>query len=80
MKQTKQLLDYLATQEEAILTYNKSNMILAIHSDASYLSSERKARSRAGGHFFLSHDCENPPIIEPYSTLHTLSNTTCHQQ
>jgi hypothetical protein len=30
MKQTQQLLDYLATQEEAILTYNKSNMILAI--------------------------------------------------
>jgi hypothetical protein len=60
MKHTQQLLDYLATQEEAILTYNKSNMILAIHSDASYLS-EPKARSRAGGHFFLSYDTANPP-------------------
>ena len=60
MKHTRQLLDYLATQEEAILTYNKSDMILAIHSDASYLS-EPKARSRAGGHFFLSYDTANPP-------------------
>jgi hypothetical protein len=60
MKQTQQLLDYLATQEEAILTYNKSNMILAIHCDASYLS-EPKARSRAGGDIFLSYDTTNPP-------------------
>ena len=35
-------------------------MILAIHSDASYLS-EPRARSRAGGHFFLSNDDEVPP-------------------
>ena len=60
MRQTKQLLDYIASQEEAVITYNKSSMILAVHSDASYLS-EPKARSRAGGHFFLSHDTDNPP-------------------
>ena len=35
-------------------------MVLAIHSDASYIS-EIKARSRAGGHFFLSDRSENPP-------------------
>ena len=34
-------------------------MILAVHSDASYLS-EPKVRSRAGGHFFLSNDENNP--------------------
>jgi hypothetical protein len=34
-------------------------MILAIHSDASYLS-EPKAQSRAGGHFFLSSDTTIP--------------------
>jgi hypothetical protein len=60
MAQTQQLLDYLATQEEAIITYNKSDMILAVHSDASYLS-EPQARSRAGGHFFLSYDTQAPP-------------------
>ena len=29
MQQTQQLLDYLATQEEAVITYNASNMKLA---------------------------------------------------
>ncbi len=47
-------------QEEAILTFNASKMILGVHSDASYLS-EPKARSRAGGHFFLSNDTNIPP-------------------
>jgi len=54
-KRAHQLLDYLATQDEAFLTYQASNMVLAVHSDASY-HSERKARSRVGGHFFLSRD------------------------
>eukprot|EP00804_Cyclotella_cryptica_P026099 CCRYP_013955-RF/>CCRYP_013955-RF protein AED:0.47 eAED:0.47 QI:0/-1/0/1/-1/0/1/0/203 len=60
MKQTHQLLDYLATQDEAVLTYSASKMILTVHSDASYLS-EPKARSRAGGHFFLSDNSSIPP-------------------
>ena len=38
MKRCKQFLDYAASQEESVLTYRASNMILAIHSDASYLS------------------------------------------
>ena len=58
-ERTLQLLDYLATQEEAIITYNASEMVLAAHSDASYLS-EPQARSRAGGHFFLSSDSAVP--------------------
>jgi len=60
MERVKQLLDYCASQEEAILTYHASDMVLAIHSDAGYLN-EVKARSRAGGHFFLSSDTQNPP-------------------
>eukprot|EP00804_Cyclotella_cryptica_P028785 CCRYP_018721-RB/>CCRYP_018721-RB protein AED:0.41 eAED:0.41 QI:0/0/0/1/0/0/3/0/816 len=60
LKQTKQLLDYIATQDKAVLTYNASDMVLAIHSDASYLS-EPAARSQAGGHFFLSFNAEIPP-------------------
>eukprot|EP00804_Cyclotella_cryptica_P018634 CCRYP_011441-RC/>CCRYP_011441-RC protein AED:0.43 eAED:0.43 QI:0/-1/0/1/-1/0/1/0/182 len=35
-------------------------MVLAAHSDASYLS-EPQARSRAGGHFFLSSNADIPP-------------------
>ena len=60
MAQVKQLLDYLATQEEAVLTYSASEMILAVHSDAGYLN-EPKARSREGGHFFMSNNSDIPP-------------------
>jgi hypothetical protein len=38
MQQTLQLLDYLATQEDAVLSYHTSDMVLAVHSDVSYLS------------------------------------------
>jgi hypothetical protein len=48
---TNQLLDYLATHPDATIRYHASDMILHIHSDASYLSVS-KARSRLGGLFF----------------------------
>ncbi len=54
------LLDYVATNLDAILTYEKSNMVLVVHSHASYLS-EPTARSRAGGHFFCSANVDDPP-------------------
>jgi hypothetical protein len=54
----KQFLDYAATHQDAILTYKASDMVLVVHSDVSYLS-KPKARSRVGGHFFLSSDCED---------------------
>ena len=60
MDRIKQLLDYCSSQEEAIITYHSSNMVLAIHSNAGYLN-ESKARSRVGGHFFLSSDTQYPP-------------------
>ncbi len=47
-----QLLDYLASNPNATIRYYASDMVLNIHSDASYLS-KRKGRSRACGHFFL---------------------------
>ena len=47
------------SQEEAVLTYSASKMIVAVHSDAGYLN-ETKARSRAGGHFFLSSNDDIP--------------------
>ncbi len=54
------MLDYCAMQEEAIITYKASKMILHVHSNAGYLN-EKKARSRAGGHFFLSNNDNCPP-------------------
>jgi hypothetical protein len=59
MKRVQHFLDYAATQEPAVLTYRASDMILAIHSDASYLN-EPNARSRAGGHHFLSENVPHP--------------------
>ncbi len=35
-------------------------MVLAVHSDASYLS-EPLARSRVGGHFFCLSNVDDPP-------------------
>jgi hypothetical protein len=47
-----QLLDYLSGNSDATVCFHTSDIILNIHSDASYLS-EANARSRACGHFFM---------------------------
>ena len=54
-----QLLDYASTHPNATVRYTKSDMILKIHSDASYLS-ESESRSRSGGIFFLGNDSNLP--------------------
>ena len=62
LKRTEDLLDYATTHSNAKIRYTASDMILQIHTDASYLS-EPKAQSRAAGHYFLGwlpHD--NQPI------------------
>jgi hypothetical protein len=48
---TDQLLDYLATHPDVTIIYHASDMILYIHSDASYLSVSN-TRSFVGGLFF----------------------------
>jgi hypothetical protein len=60
------LLNYAASNPDAEIMYTASDMILHIHSDGSYLS-EPKARSRAGGHFFLS-DLSLSPNEQPTNT------------
>ncbi len=59
MQDCLQFLDYVASQEDAIVTYRASDMKLAIHINASYLS-EPKARSRAGDHMFMAGTEEIP--------------------
>ena len=59
MEKVDKFLDYAASQEESVLTYHVSDMVIAIYSNASYLS-EPKVRSRAGGSFFLSRYCDSP--------------------
>jgi hypothetical protein len=60
MMKIKQFLDFAATHPDAVVTYHASNMVLAGHSVALYLS-KSNARSRAGGHFFMSKNMETPP-------------------
>jgi hypothetical protein len=55
-----QLLDYLATHPDATLRFHASDMILHIHSDASYLLVST-TRSRLGGLIYLGY---NPPNEE----------------
>ena len=52
-----QLLDYLASKPFTPVRFHASDMVLTIHSDASYLS-ETKARSRVASHFML----ESKPV------------------
>ena len=59
LKKARKFMDYAATHSDAILTYRRSDIHLAVVSDTSYLS-EPKARSRAGGHFFLASDVPIP--------------------
>jgi hypothetical protein len=59
-QQVEQFLIYAVTNLKAVVTYKASDMVLAIHSDASYLSGP-KARSRTGGHFSMSADDADPP-------------------
>jgi hypothetical protein len=52
METIKQLLDYCTTQEEAVISYKASKMILPVHSDMGHCN-KKKLQSRAGGDIFL---------------------------
>ena len=64
------LLNYATSNPTAVIRYSASDMVLHIHSDASYLS-EPKSRSRAGGHYFLSD--RSPVPSEPPKTTPKLN-------
>ena len=68
LRAVEQLLDYVATYPNDGTVYRASNMILAAHSDASYLS-EPKSRSRAGAHIFVSENDAIPRTNGPILTL-----------
>jgi hypothetical protein len=52
------LLNYCNTHPDTKIHYHASDMILHIHSDASYLS-ENEAKSRAGGFFYMENNNKN---------------------
>jgi hypothetical protein len=59
MSNIKHFLDYMASNQDAIITYHANGMVLVMHSNASYWS-KPKARSPAGGHFFMSSNIADP--------------------
>jgi hypothetical protein len=50
-----QLLDYVTTHPNAGIRYKSCDMILAIHTNVSYLS-EQAGKSCASGHFYLTNN------------------------
>jgi hypothetical protein len=60
MKKVQQFLDFASTHPDAIVMHHTSDMVIAGRSDAVYLSGS-KARSWAGGHFFMSNITAKPP-------------------
>jgi hypothetical protein len=75
MKQVKQLLDYIVTQESAILTYQKSDMVLAGHSNAGYLN--KKNASERVAIISFPKTCNIPPTTVQYSTLSKSFRQSC---
>ena len=76
------LLNYAATHPDAEVTFYASDMILKIHTDASYLS-EQGARSRVGGYFFLgnAHDNKsNGAIAIECSTLKNIVSSAAEAE
>merc|ERR1712032_1589262 len=75
-----QLLDYCATHPNAGVRFTASDMILKIHSDASYLS-ELGSKSRVAGHFYLStkggNDTNNGAILTLSAIIkHVMTSAT----
>jgi hypothetical protein len=70
------LLNYCASHPEATVRFAASAMILNVHSDASYLT-EAEARSRAGGHYFMSDTAATAPK-QHNGAVHTICGILKH--
>eukprot|EP00957_Ditylum_brightwellii_P169042 12866692-Ditylum_brightwellii.AAC.1 len=57
-KEMVHLLNYCATHPKSTIRYTASDMVLHIHSNALFLTVPG-AKSRAGGHFYLSATSED---------------------
>jgi hypothetical protein len=74
MTKLAQLLNYCATHPDASVRFTASDMLLAVESDASYLS-VAKGRSRAAGYFYLTNKQATPSsAFNPNGAVHVL----CH--
>jgi len=66
MEAIMQLLDYCAMHPNATIGYHASNMVLWIHSNASYLTAPKSCLRTVGYHFLST----KPPM------LHTVAKST----
>jgi hypothetical protein len=73
MERCIQLLDYLASNQNAKVRFHASDMVLNIHSDASYLS-ESGAQSCACGHFFMGWMPHNGEPVKLNRAFYTSSS------
>jgi hypothetical protein len=82
LKAAERVLQYLATQPEASITFHKSKMRLICYSDASY-QGETEARSRCGGVFFLGDDnvaIFNGPILSRSSIIDSVTSSAAESE
>jgi hypothetical protein len=68
-RKIRHLMDYLYTHNDATVRFHASDMILNIHSDASYLS-ESRARSRIGGIYFMGQAPHDGRSIQLNGPIH----------
>ena len=68
------MLDYAASNPEATSRYYASDMVLKIHSNASYLNKSH-AKSSYGGYFFLSWSQHDHEPLRLNGCAHATSNT-----
>ena len=73
MKGTEHFLGYLATYTDDKMRYYASDMVLKIHLGASY-ASEKGARIRAAGHFFLGWMTLNNALIRLNFEIYNIFN------
>jgi hypothetical protein len=76
MEKANQLLDYLATNPDATIWFRVSDMIMNVHSDASYLS-EANAQSRACGQFVMGWSAKDGDPIKLNGAFFTLCAILC---
>ena len=73
LKWVNQFLDYMWTHPDAIIWYCASDMIINVHSDASYLSAPKTRNSASGsGYFFLGSLPRDGDLIKLNGTIHVM--------
>ena len=77
LKRVHQLLNYMVTNPNAIVHFWASDMVLNVHSDASYRFTP-KARSRVGGYFFLGSLPKHGQPIQLNGTIHVTCTILKH--